>query len=178
MTAVTIDDEAVVTPPRRHRPVSTPGQMTWRGVRMAMLITFAAVVLMPIYVVLVTSFKAPGDFSVTEAWNLPARLSYTGWAAAWDALAPAVGRSVALAVTAAVVSSLLGSMNGFVFAKWKFPGADVVFTLFLFDMFIPYQAVMIPLQQPMIGLNSTIPSLAGIPTLVIAHTIYGIPSAR
>ena len=33
------------------------------------------------------------------------------------------------------------------FAKWKFPGADVVFTAFLFGMFIPYQAVMIPLQK-------------------------------
>src|SRR5699024_4883486 len=85
--------------------------------------------------------------SVTGAWNLPERLSFNGWAAAWEALAPALVRSVILAVSSAVFASILGSMNGFVFAKWKFPGADVIFTMFLFGMFIPYQAVMIPLQK-------------------------------
>ena len=42
---------------------------------------------------------------------------------------------------------MLGSLNGFVLSKWRFPGADFVFTFFLFGMFIPYQAVMIPLTQ-------------------------------
>ena len=40
-----------------------------------------------------------------------------------------------------------GSLNGFVLSKWRFPGADIVFTFFLFGLFIPYQAVMIPLTQ-------------------------------
>lgn len=160
-------------PPRRPR--ATPGQVTWRSIRMVLLIVFSAAVLMPIYVVLVTSFKSPADFSVVGAWDIPRRLSFDGWRAAWDALAPALARSVALGVAAAVISSFLGAMNGFVFSKWKFPGADVLFTMFLFGMFIPYQAVMIPLQQLMIGLNTSVPFLAGIPTLIIAHVIYGIP---
>lgn len=162
-------------PIKPRKKTSTPGQITWRGIRMALLIMFAAVVLMPIYVVLVTSFKAPADFSVVTAWNLPERLSFDGWAAAWDALAPALGRSVVLAVSSALFASILGAMNGFVFSKWKFPGANVIFTLFLFGMFIPYQAVMIPLQKLMITMNSTLPFMTGVPTLIIAHVIYGIP---
>ena len=63
-------------------------------------------------------------------------------------------RSLLLAVSAAVISSMLGSINGYVFAKWRFPGADVVFTLFLFGMFIPYQAIMIPLQQMMLEVQT------------------------
>ncbi|WP_300082881.1 carbohydrate ABC transporter permease [Propioniciclava sp.] len=173
MTAVVADRTDVSPRPRRR--AATPGQLTWRSIRMALLILFAALVLMPIYVVLVTSFKAPADFTVTGAWDLPARFSTTGWVAAWQALAPALVRSLALGVVAAVVSSFLGSMNGFVFSKWQFPGANVVFTMFLFGMFIPYQAVMIPLQQLMIAMNSSLPFLTGIPTLIIAHTIYGIP---
>ena len=50
-------------------------------------------------------------------------------------------------IPATVISTVLGSLNGFVLSKWRFPGADVVFTFFLFGMFIPYQAVMIPLTQ-------------------------------
>ena len=169
----TLEPTATVVLPRRKQ--STPGQVTWRSIRMALLITFVAAVLMPIYVVLVTSFKSPADFSVAGAWDIPTRLSFEGWKAAWDALAPAVGRSLALGVAAAGISSFLGAMNGFVFSKWKFPGADLLFTMFLFGMFIPYQAVMIPLQQLMIALNDSMPVLTGIPTLVIAHVIYGIP---
>jgi glucose/mannose transport system permease protein len=79
--------------------------------------------------------------------------------------------SLKLAIPAAILSSLLGSMNGYVLAKWKFRGADTLFTLILFGMFIPYQAILIPLTQVMsnIGLYG---SLQG---LILVHIIYGIP---
>ena len=76
-----------------------------------------------------------------------------------------------MVIPAAIISSFLGSMNGFVLARWRFKGADIVFTLILFGMFIPYQAVMIPLLQLMLGAG--IPS--GIPSLIILHVIYGLP---
>ena len=60
---------------------------------------------------------------------------------------PPLLRTFELAIPVALISSFLGSMNGFVLSRWRFPGADVVFTLILFGMFIPYQAVMIPLVQ-------------------------------
>lgn len=164
-----------VAPPSARRRRSTPAETGWRTVRMVLLVLFAALILMPIYVVLVTSFKSPADFRVTEAWNIPDRLSFTGWRAAWDALAPALARSMVMATSAAVISSILGSMNGFVFAKWRFPGSNVIFTMFLFGMFIPYQAVMIPLQQIMIAMNTSAPFMSGIPTLIVVHVIYGIP---
>lgn len=171
MTAVI--EKVSPAPTRRRR--ATGGAIAWRSVRMALLILFVALVLMPIYVVLVTSFKAPGDFRVAEAWNLPAKLDVHGWKAAWEALAPALGRSVVMALSAAIISSFLGSMNGFVFSKWRFPGANVIFTMFLFGMFIPYQAVMIPLQKIMIQMNVGAPFMVGIPTLILVHVIYGIP---
>jgi glucose/mannose transport system permease protein len=79
--------------------------------------------------------------------------------------------SFELAIPATIISTVLGSLNGFVLAKWRFPGADFVFAFFLFGMFIPYQAVMIPLTQLLTNLN--IPS--NIPQLIFAHCVYGIP---
>ncbi len=72
----------------------------------------------------------------------------------------------------AIISSLLGAANGFVLSRWRFPGADVVFTLILFGMFIPYQAVMIPLRQL---IQEHRRSSSGIPTLIVVHVVYGIP---
>ena len=84
---------------------------------------------------------------------------------------PSLWRTFQMVVPAAIISSFLGSMNGFVLARWRFRGADIVFTLILFGMFIPYQAVMIPLLQLMLGAG--IPS--GVPSLIILHVIYGLP---
>ena len=71
----------------------------------------------------------------------------------------------------ATISSILGSINGFVLAKWKFKGANVVFPILLFGMFIPYQAVLIPLVTFM----SKIGLAGGTWGLVVVHVIYGIP---
>lgn len=157
--------------PRKRRPA----EVAVGSLKMAVLIFFAAVILIPVYVLVVTSFKSAAEYGAASAWSLPTMLTLDGWAAAWEALAPALGRSIILAISSAVISSILGSMNGFVFAKWKFPGADIVFTMFLFGMFIPYQAVMIPLQSLMIQMSQDASFLTGIPTLIIAHVIYGIP---
>jgi glucose/mannose transport system permease protein len=62
-------------------------------------------------------------------------------------------------------------MNGFVLARWRFRGADLVFTVILFGMFIPYQGVMIPLVQLMQALQ--VPS--GVPSLILLHVVYGLP---
>ncbi len=156
--------------PRRRR--ITP----MRTVQFVLLLLFACAVLAPLYVVLVTSFKGGADVSASTAWDLPHIFSVDGWASAISRLAPALGRSLVLAISAAVLSSILGSLNGYVFAKWKFPGADIVFTAFLFGMFIPYQAVMIPLQRMLLDLQTHgFGWIDGIPKLILVHTIYGIP---
>jgi glucose/mannose transport system permease protein len=142
-----------------------------RPVRYALLLLFLVVILMPAYVLLVTSFKGPGDATPTRAWLLPQELVLDGWARAWEVLAPALGRTFSMVIPAAVISSVLGSMNGFVLSRWRFPGADLVFTLILFGMFIPYQAVMIPLVQLMQGIG--VPS--GVPSLIVLHVVYGLP---
>lgn len=147
-----------------------------RTVQFVLLLLFACAVLAPLYVVLVTSFKGGADVSAASAWDLPRIFSTDGWASAITRLAPALGRSLVLALVAAVLSSILGSLNGYVFAKWKFPGADIVFTAFLFGMFIPYQAVMIPLQRLLLDLQTHgFGWIDGIPKLILVHTIYGIP---
>jgi len=142
-----------------------------RTARYLVLLLFLLIVLIPVYVLFVTSFKGSGDAAAVRAWNLPEVWILDNWKGAWDALSPAIWRTVQMVVPAAVISSFLGAMNGFVLARWRFPYADLVFTLILFGMFIPYQAVMIPLLQLMLGAG--VPS--GVPSLIILHVIYGIP---
>lgn len=155
-------------PPPRLRP----GRYSLgRTLKYAGLIFFLVIVLIPVYVLLVTSFKGTGDADPSRAWALPQLWTLENWATAWTALAPSIGRSVAVVVPSAIIAAFLGSLNGFVLARWRFRGADIVFTLILFGMFIPYQAVMIPLTQLVLDLG--VPT--GVPTLIMLHVVYGIP---
>ncbi|AIY03474.1 putative ABC-type sugar transport system, permease component [Arthrobacter sp. PAMC 25486] len=142
-----------------------------RTLKYALLIFFVIIVLLPAYVLFITSFKGTADADPSRAWYLPQVWETGGWVKAWTTLAPSLGRTVLLVVPSAIVSAFLGSINGYVLSKWKFPGANIVFTLILFGMFIPYQAVMIPLTQ----LVSNLGVPQGVPSLMLLHIVYGLP---
>jgi glucose/mannose transport system permease protein len=170
---MTTTTNALPAPPRTSAVVGRGRRSaaTTRTVKYALLLLFLLLILMPAYVLLVTSFKTTGDASPSRAWQLPTEWQLDGWRRAWELLAPALGRTFSMVIPAAVISALIGSMNGFVLSRWRFPGADIVFTLILFGMFIPYQAVMIPLVQLMQSLG--VPS--GVPSLIVLHVVYGLP---
>jgi glucose/mannose transport system permease protein len=132
---------------------------------------FLVLMLMPVYILFVTGFKSTSEIDPSHAWSLPSVWTVSAWREAWSQLSPNMMNSFKLVIPATILSTLLGSLNGFVLSKWRFPGADFVFTFFLFGMFIPYQAVMIPLTLLLGDLHFP----EQIPRLVLAHVIYGIP---
>jgi glucose/mannose transport system permease protein len=155
-------------PLRRRLLGADPGG---RIVRFVILLVLAAFFLLPVWVMLITGLKPFAEVNLATMWELPSGIYLDNFLAAFDALGPNLLNSVLLAVPAALLSALLGSMNGYILSKWRFPGADIVFTLFLFGMFIPYQSILIPLVQFM----DTIGLVGGIPGLVLVHVVYGIP---
>jgi len=143
----------------------------WRWLMYLVLCLAASFFLMPVYMMVVTALKDPAEISLDTAWQLPSVWNWASFADAWSAFAPKLRNSLVLTITASAASALLGSLNGYVFAKWPFRGAKVVFALILFGMFIPYQAILIPLFGFIraIGLYGTIWGL------VVVHTVYGLP---
>ncbi len=134
------------------------------------LILMTIFYLLPMYVMLVTGFKAFDEIDLTRMWNLPRGIAFDNYVEAFKTLAPFLWNSFKMVIPATIISSILGSVNGYVLAKWKFRGADFIFPFLLFGMFIPYQSILIPLVQFMRSIG-----LSGIPALILAHVIYGIP---
>ncbi|NWG08417.1 MAG: carbohydrate ABC transporter permease [Chloroflexi bacterium] len=138
------------------------------------LVAMAIFYLIPMYVMIVTGFKSFAEVDLQTMWNLPKGIHFDNYVEAFSQLAPSLWNSFIMVIPAAIISSWLGSLNGFILAKWKFRGADFIFPFILFGMFIPYQSILIPL---VIFINNTLRpiGLGGIPALIIAHIIYGIP---
>lgn len=135
------------------------------------LIFMTVFYLMPLYVMLVTGFKAFDEVSLQTMWDLPRGLAFDNYLEAFAKLKPHLWNSLRMVVPAALISSVVGSINGFVLARWRFRGSTLIFPLLLFGMFIPYQSILIPLAVFMknVGLAG---SMWG---LIVAHVIYGIP---
>ena len=148
-----------------------PRRIPFRYGLYALLVAIAIFYLLPIYVVVATSLKSFAEVSHSTPWQLPSAPTLQPYLDALDKLAPSFFNSVLLVVPATLVSAVLGSLNGYVLAKWRFKGADLVFTLLLFGMFIPYQSILIPL----VVVLENIGLYGGIPGLILVHVVYGIP---
>lgn len=148
-------------------PRLTPGR-----IGMYLLLVLAALFfLLPVYMLFATALKTPDAISLPTSWHWPAALNWGSFREAWAKIGGNLGNSLFLAVVGTILSAMLGSLNGYALSKWTFRGANTLFALMLFGMFIPYQAVLIPLFQfiKSLGLYGNIWGL------ILAHVVYGIP---
>jgi glucose/mannose transport system permease protein len=142
-----------------------------RYIIFALLIAASLFYLMPVYVMIVNGLKDKSYMTLADMWKLPLYLDGGGFPMAWERLSPNLWASLRMVIPATIGSSLIGAVNGYLLSKWKFRGSDVIFTLILFGMFIPYQAILIPLIRTLdqIGIYGSWQGLA------LVHIIYGIP---
>jgi len=176
-TATPPPPASVAAPATGPEPADGPVRIRspWAGytttARYIILFALVCVFLLPVYVLLITAFKDLAQVSPSRMWEWPDSLSLDTYRAVWPKLQDGLRNSLAMAIPAALISSFLGAANGFVLSKWRFPGADIVFPLILFGMFIPYQAILIPMRQTISDLHL----LGGLNGLILAHVIYGLP---
>ena len=154
-------------------PAARPRRRSRLGhwVVLALLILATLFFLAPVYVMVINGLKDKSYMTLADMWKLPRDLSGGGFPLAWQTLDQNLWASVRIVVPATILSSMLGAINGYVLSKWKFRGSDVIFTLILFGMFIPYQAILLP----MIELLQQIGLYGRWYGLVLVHVVYGIP---
>src|SRR4051794_12820354 len=157
-------------PKKRRSPLAN-------AIIIAVLLAAAAFYIMPVYVMVMNGLKTKQTVNIQHMWTLPGDFSGGGFHEAFNRLRPNLWNSVRMVIPATIISSMIGAINGYLFSKWKFPGSDVIFTLVLFGMFIPYQSILIPLIRFMqwVG-NNHGPRLYGSTNgLIFVHVVYGIP---
>lgn len=136
-----------------------------------LLILFLIAFLLPIYVLLATSFKPFEEVGKPLMWNWPSKLSFEGFTKAFDKLKGNLLNSFILVIPATFISAMVGSLNGYALSKLKFRGSNILFALILFGMFIPYQSILFPL----ITFLQNIGLYGSIGGLIVAHVVYGLP---
>lgn len=142
-----------------------------RAATYLVLCLFCAFYLMPFYVMIITGLKPYEDVNVMRMWELPRGIYLEGVREAWQRVSPNFRNSMMITLPAALISSFIGSMNGYIFAKWRFRGIHTIFIFFLVGMFLPYQGILIPL----VLLLQRLHLYGTVIGLILVHCIFGIP---
>jgi len=150
-----------------------------RALIYAVLILFAAYSLLPLYVMLVNSFKPLDEIRQGGMLNIPQTWTLDPWRSAWSTaqigvqptgLKPFFINSILMVVPAVAISTIIGALNGYVLTKWRFPGSGIFFGMLLLSCFIPFQIVLIPMAR-MLGIFGLAGTTSG---LVFVHVVYGL----
>lgn len=136
---------------------------------------------LPAWFALANSLKPLSDIQAGNVLGLPSRWTVEPWLAAWSSactgaatcrgLQPYFIDSVIVVLPSTLVSTLWGCFNGYVLAKWRFRGADLVLFMLMFGTFVPAALFVFPLSVVFAKLQLS-HSLLG---LILTHIIYSVP---
>ncbi|WP_448679899.1 carbohydrate ABC transporter permease [Pseudomonas nicosulfuronedens] len=129
-----------------------------------------ALYVIPLLVMLLTSFKSPEDIRSSNLLALPDVFTVIGWVKAWGAVGDYFWNSVKITVPGVLISTFIGAMNGYVLSMWRFRGSQLFFGALLFGCFLPFQVILLPMSFTLgkLGLANTTTGL------VMVHCIYGL----
>jgi glucose/mannose transport system permease protein len=146
----------------------------------AFLLFAALFFLLPLYVMLVTSFKEMDQIRMGGIFSLPSDPTIEPWRQAWSSACTGVDcegigsgfyNSLAIALPATVLPILLGALNGYALSFWRPRGAGLLFGALMVGAFIPVQVMIYPLVR----VTATLGLFSSLPGIVLVHTIFAMP---
>ncbi len=144
------------------------------------LLVISIYFLLPLWVMLVTSFKTMDEIRQGNIFAPPSEFTVFPWIKAWaqactgincDGLSRGFWNSVYILIPSVIVSIAVASVSGYTLANWRFKGSETIFTILILGAFIPYQVMIYPIAI-LLGKIGLFGSLWG---LVLVHTIFGMP---
>jgi glucose/mannose transport system permease protein len=144
----------------------------------AFLTLFAAVYVLPLFVIVANSFRPLPEIIQNGLIGFPHSFSLSAWSRAWNSycvggtcqgVRPNFINSLELTIPATFISTLIGAMNGYILSKWRFRGSEVLFTCIMLGVFLPGQISLMPWAFILgkIGLSNSIVGL------ILIHCVQG-----
>jgi len=140
----------------------------------AIAIVTSAIMIVPLYWMLATSFKPPGDVFASPTNWIPDPWTLANYRDVFTLLP--FGRfflnSVIVTLSIVAINIIFDTAAAYAFAKLRFPGRDFLFFLLLITLMVPFQVNLIPLFRIMVSLHRLSPYLG-------VNTYFGLiaPSA-
>jgi len=121
------------------------------------LLVLAFITFVPLVTLLSLSVKDIYQFNVAPM-GITFPMHFDNYALAWKFMAEPIWHNVIIAGVATLASLTMASVSAFVFARFRFPGRDLLFFAVVILLFIPNTVLLVPTYQIIIrfGLLNTL----------------------
>jgi glucose/mannose transport system permease protein len=172
--ATALPSETILYPRRRKRI---------RGSSIAILVFLtmcALFVAIPLYVVIVTSFKPIGEVTLGRIFALPVSWTVEPWWKAWNAMCTGLDcngikagffNSLQILFPSLIFAIGVSAVTGYALALWNVRWAGTFLFVLFICAFVPFQIIMIPLIMVVanLGIYGTIWAIA------LVHAVLAMP---
>jgi alpha-1,4-digalacturonate transport system permease protein len=124
-----------------------PGRLKGTNLFVWLLLVVAAlVVVFPLYWMFATAVRPKKEIFGGGFDLVPSTFVWSNFSDAWEKLPwdQFYINSIAIAAIAVPVTVFINLLAGYTFAKYKFPGRDILFLLMISTLMIPIQVIMVP----------------------------------
>ena len=120
-----------------------------------LLVAGSIVMLAPFVWMFLSSFKTNAEITATPLTWLPSKLLWRNYVEALQTFdfPRALFNSLLVAGTLTVAGAFTSALAGYILAKYRFPGRDVIFTLIIALMLVPFEVLMVPLSRVVVSLR-------------------------
>jgi multiple sugar transport system permease protein len=141
------------------------------------LLIFALATIFPIYFMVISSFGDPVEAGAMSYSLFPTKISFESYKFFFDYSEYSYRwllNSLIVATTVTISNVFFASLAGYAFSKLRFKGRQVLFSVLLVAMMIPYQVTQVPLYILIVNifhLQNTYSALI-LPGLVTVYNIF------
>jgi glucose/mannose transport system permease protein len=167
--------------PRTHPRGPKPARLTPARIGLYSFVVVSCLFfLMPLYVMVVTSFKTLDEIRMGQILALPRGVTIEPWIEAWSSACTGVScdglkvgfiNSVTITAPAVVLSILAGALLGYSLSLWRTRGSNLLFGLLLAGAFLPYQIYVYPLVR----IYAYVSLYGTLFNIITVHVIFGLP---
>ena len=161
--------------PRRKK------RITGRSIAVLVFLTICALFFaVPLYVVVVTSFKTMDQIRDGQIFSLPTSFTLEAWDYAWNKACSGINcnglkvgfwNSVAILVPSLILSIALSMVTGYALALWNVRWAGPFLFLLFICAFVPFQIIMFPL----ISMTSSMKVYGTLWGVALIHAVLAMP---
>jgi glucose/mannose transport system permease protein len=147
---------------------------------LAFLTMCAAFVALPLYVVIVTSFKPIAEITAGQIFSLPVSWTFEPWDKAWNSLCTGLAcdgiksgffNSLKILLPSLILSIALSAVTGYALALWNVRWAGPFLFILFMCAFVPFQIIMIPL----IVLVASMGIFGTVWAIALVHAVLAMP---
>lgn len=156
--------------------LAAPGRHTrsgWlrKGITTIFGVIFTAIMLFPLYWMVVNSLKTNEDIFAIPVSIIPTRITFQAYIDVFSAQLPHLGTSLIVSLGTVVLSLLIAVPAAYALAHFRFRFTPLIIFCLLLAQMIP----AVTLATPMFLIFNKLGLLNGYPGLILADTTYAVP---